>query len=584
MWIGRFRLLGRLGQGGMGIVYLADGGDGRLAALKVLREELAADDIVRARFAREVDAARRVAPFCTAAVLDADLDGRPPWIASEYVTGRTLQATVEEGGPLAPSSLLALAVGVAGALAAIHAAGVVHRDLKPGNILLGPVGPRVIDFGIAQLEGAGRLTAARRHPGTPAFMAPEQHEGRGVGPAADVFSWGAVVAYAGTGRLPFPAATMAGVAYRVVYGLPELAGLDGDLLTLVTAALAKDPAARPRASQLLAGLTTSSGPGGDQGTSVAGVLEAAAAPAAVPVAAAVSETVPAVVWEQRGRDRRAGRRRPLLLALGAAALVLAVVAAVLVAVLLDAGGRPTSTTTTPPPTTTAGQPVAPVAPTTAPPTTRPVSLPAPAELPKAKLLLFDDFSVKANGWPEESYSEGLGTRSQYTGGRLLLGTRSDDFYPVEPELTPDDSLRSVHVELDVAFGGPNRAATFQLTCPDIDRVARMELRRDGRWRIFGQVATEPDESVLRQGTVGLREGANRVAFTCVGGGPDKAIFALSVNGVRLARFTAADVRVGESFHVGVAVAAPAVDKDSAGGPEPEAVIVIDDIAVWGVTG
>ena len=213
--LGPYRLLGRLGQGGMGVVYLGEGQGGSRVAVKAIRADLDGQPDLRERFGHEVDAARRVARFCTAPVLDAGLDDDPPWVASEFVDGPTLQEVVVGRGPLPASSLEGLAVGVAGALAAIHAAGVVHRDLKPSNVLLSPVGPRVIDFGIARLDdGSATSTSA----GTPAFMAPEQHEGEPVGPPADVFAWGAMVAFAGTGRLTFGGGQAASIAYRVVYG------------------------------------------------------------------------------------------------------------------------------------------------------------------------------------------------------------------------------------------------------------------------------------------------------------------------------------------------------------------------------
>src|SRR6266540_1850142 len=203
--IGPYRVLGRLGAGGMGTVYLAQSPAGARVAIKIIRPELAGDAAFLDRFRREVAAARRVAGFCTARVLDANLDGSAPYLVTEYVDGVRLDLVVERDGPLAASNLEGLAVGVAAACAAIHAAEVVHRDLKPGNVLLSYFGPRVIDFGIARAldDGSASLTRAGTVMGTPAWMAPEQFGSAPVTTAADIFAWGGLVAYAGTGRLAF---------------------------------------------------------------------------------------------------------------------------------------------------------------------------------------------------------------------------------------------------------------------------------------------------------------------------------------------------------------------------------------------
>src|SRR5512135_1258473 len=250
--LGRYGVLRRLGEGGMGTVYLGRSETGRLVAIKVIRVDYARQDEFRARFRREAVNARRVARFCTAEVLDADPDAELPYLVTEYVEGSTLASVVAEQGPLSSANLERLAVGVAAALTAIHGAGVVHRDLKPSNVLLSPFGPRVIDFGIARaVDATMGLSLDMRGVGTPAFMAPEQVLGGPVGPAADVFAWGGVVAFAGTGRCPFGEAAAPVLLYRVVHEQPGLAGLEGALRPVVEAALAKDPAARPSATELL---------------------------------------------------------------------------------------------------------------------------------------------------------------------------------------------------------------------------------------------------------------------------------------------------------------------------------------------
>ncbi|TMR20593.1 serine/threonine protein kinase, partial [Nonomuraea turkmeniaca] len=196
--IGGYTLRRVLGRGGMGEVHLAATPTGGLAAVKVINPALARDPAFRRRFEREVAAARRVARFCTAPVLDAGIDGDVAYLVTEYVKGPDLAEVVRDQGPLSGGNLEALAVGIATALSAIHGAGVIHRDLKPSNVLLSPLGPRVIDFGIAQLVDNDSL-ASQAILGTPAFMAPEQVRGEVLTPAADVFAWGGVIAYAGTG-------------------------------------------------------------------------------------------------------------------------------------------------------------------------------------------------------------------------------------------------------------------------------------------------------------------------------------------------------------------------------------------------
>ncbi|WP_228638607.1 serine/threonine-protein kinase, partial [Microtetraspora sp. AC03309] len=250
--IGGYRLLGRLGVGGMGTVYLGDSPDGQQVAVKVINPEFSRHEQFRMRFRREADAASRVRRFCTAAVIEAALDGDQLYVVTEFVPGPNLEHAVQSSGPLRGSSLDALAVGVATALTAIHGAGVIHRDLKPSNVLLSPVGPRVIDFGIARARDTlGGITGTGELIGTPRYMAPEVLRGEPVSPACDVFSWGCLVAFAATGRPPFHGETLHAVLYQVLNNEPDLTGLDPALRDLVGYALSKDPGRRPTSQQLL---------------------------------------------------------------------------------------------------------------------------------------------------------------------------------------------------------------------------------------------------------------------------------------------------------------------------------------------
>jgi serine/threonine protein kinase len=252
--VGPYRLLGRLGAGGMGQVFLARSPGGRLVAVKVIRPELADETGFRTRFAREVAAARNVSGIFTALVVDADTDGPVPWLATAYVPGPSLTELVHEQGPLPPGAVLTLAAGLAEGLGAIHAAGVVHRDLKPSNVLLAHDGPRVIDFGISRALEATMMTTTGMVMGSPGFMSPEQARGETVGPPSDVFSLGAVLAYAATGEGPFGAGPTPALLYRVVNEPPRLQALPPEVRPVVEQCLAKDPAARPTSQQLLAQL------------------------------------------------------------------------------------------------------------------------------------------------------------------------------------------------------------------------------------------------------------------------------------------------------------------------------------------
>ncbi|WP_133150715.1 serine/threonine-protein kinase, partial [Frankia canadensis] len=252
--IGPFRVANRIGAGGMGVVYLGFGEDGKPAAVKVPSVGLADSAEFRSRFRQEVDAARRVRGSSVAAVLDADLTGDRPWMATEFVEGRSLADAVASRGALDDRLVHGLAIGLADALVAIHAAGVVHRDLKPANILLAWDGPKVIDFGIARAADSTSHTRTGMLIGTLIWMAPEQLRGDRAGPPADVFAWGACVAFAAAGRPPFRGERAEAIGMQIMTAEPDLDGVPADLVDLVYAALAKEPEARPRATDLLARL------------------------------------------------------------------------------------------------------------------------------------------------------------------------------------------------------------------------------------------------------------------------------------------------------------------------------------------
>ncbi|WP_399928154.1 serine/threonine-protein kinase [Streptomyces kanamyceticus] len=249
--IGPYRLLGRLGSGGMGRVYLGRSEGGRTVAVKIVHPHFALDEEFRARFRNEVEAARLVGGDWTAPVLDADPDAAVPWVATGYAAGPSLTEAVREGGPLPAHSVRVLGAGLAEALAHVHGLGLVHRDVKPSNVLLTLDGPRLIDFGIARAtDGTASLTATGVSVGSPGYMAPEQILGKGVTGAADVFSLGAVLVYGATGQSPFSGDSSAALLYKVVHEEPELGALDGGVRDLAAACLAKDPAARPAPGDL----------------------------------------------------------------------------------------------------------------------------------------------------------------------------------------------------------------------------------------------------------------------------------------------------------------------------------------------
>jgi eukaryotic-like serine/threonine-protein kinase len=352
--VGTYRLLGRLGAGRLGQVYLARSPAGGLVAIKVVRPELAEEPGFRARFAGEAAVARNVTGTFTAAVVGADADAELPWIATEYVPGPSLADTVESSGPLPAGSLTTLAFGLAEALREIHRAGLVHRDLKPSNVLVAADGPRVTDFAVSR---ALERSAAGPVAGSPGFLSPEQARGLGeVGPASDVFSLGAVLAYAATGNGPFGAGPTVALLYRVVNEDADLTGVPAGIRPLVERCLAKDPAARPAPADLIAALGGEAGrpagswPPGNLGEiigrdyvraarALAGPPEVpAASPSVSPSVAATSSPAvapPAAAFPDGTVTGPARRRRkswpPALTASVAAAIVVVAVVATLAA-------------------------------------------------------------------------------------------------------------------------------------------------------------------------------------------------------------------------------------------------------------
>jgi serine/threonine protein kinase len=354
--VGSYQLLARLGAGGMGVVYLASGQDGRPVALKVLRPEMVGDAEFQTRFSREVTALTRVRGVCTVRVLDADTTSARPFLVTEYAEGPSLAEYVDSRRPMDPQMLYGLATGLAEALTAIHAAGIVHRDLKPSNVLLTGGGPKVIDFGIAQMLDTTAVTRAGMTVGSAGYMAPEQIMGR-AGTAADIFSWAVTIAYAASGKPPFGTGTSEVILYRILHETPDIATVPAALHAQVAAALDKDPHGRPTAPELLSQLTRtaavpSAGSDNPTQTVLAQTWHPAGPPPSTPSRAASSWSTPsrgAPPPDTRPPDtrppdtrppdtrppdtrppdapRRTGMRRPVLLT-----LVLAV------AILLGAGG------------------------------------------------------------------------------------------------------------------------------------------------------------------------------------------------------------------------------------------------------
>ena len=312
--IGPYRLLGQLGTGGMGQVFLGMSAGGRPIAVKVIRTELAADPDFRARFRGEVTAAQKVSGLFTALVVDADLDCPMPWLATAYVAGPSLAEAVRGHGPLPVRSLMALAAGLAESLGAIHEAGVVHRDLKPSNVLLAEDGPRVIDFGISEAAEASVAAGANVMIGSPGYMSPEQVIGADIGPASDMFSLGAVLTFAATGQGPFGTGSHAALMYRLVNIPADLVDVPDELRSLVGRCLAKHPGDRPTAREMLAEMGAMQPAPGWLAESVVGSLAEDRPADAAPGPSDVSEPVPLTEISGQpphtGQPPRGGTSRP----------------------------------------------------------------------------------------------------------------------------------------------------------------------------------------------------------------------------------------------------------------------------------
>ncbi|TQS13054.1 serine/threonine protein kinase [Microbispora sp. SCL1-1] len=377
--IGRYLLLGRLGSGGMGVVYLAEHPSGGYVALKTPHPMHLGDSTLRARFAEEVALSRRVVPFCTAVVIEDGFDGERPYLVTEYVPGPALSQVVSAQGALTPDLAYGVALGTAAALVATHEAGLVHRDLKPGNVLLSPRGPFVIDFGIARdLDVAMAHTQAGQIMGSPGWVAPERLRGHHAIPASDVFSWGCLVAFAATGLHPFGGGDLDVLTRRILVEEPRIDAVPRPLWGAVAAALQREPADRPDAAWLLASLLAAGGvhAAADPRRAVAAVLdeiwqpvpypagavpgratqgtrsrasgEATQGPAQGSIRGSIRGSVQGPAQEGRAARRRAARSRGQVSHAGFAALATVTIAAVTV-VAAGAGSAHMQSTADPPP-------------------------------------------------------------------------------------------------------------------------------------------------------------------------------------------------------------------------------------------
>ncbi|MFI6815146.1 serine/threonine-protein kinase [Nonomuraea sp. NPDC050328] len=482
--LGPYRIAGRLGQGGMGAVYLAEGPQGPVA-VKVINPHLAADPEFAGRFRREVAAASRVRRFCTAPVLDHQLDVAPFWVVTEYVAGPDLGRVLRDSGPLTGSNLEALAVGVATALTAIHGAGVVHCDLKPGNVLLSPLGPRVIDFGIARaLDLGGGKTVTGRLLGTPEYMAPEVINSNHLTPAADVFAWGCVVYAAATGVSPFAARTVPEALMRVVNTHPDLDVVEPGLRPLVAAALDKDPAKRPSAQDLLTRLVGHTRVDAEQ---LAGTirldLASLSAPQQAPRTAVA--TAPA---------KPAGRRG-VWLAAGAGALAVLAAAGTLAVTTLSPGGPPSVD----------------------------------------GVLYEDSFDNAESGWNTDqggSYSDPAGSLVLTAGANAGAWSRPPINARFQPRLLIESTMRlegdpGVRAGIYCNFSGDDgKGASYDL-----------EIRRDGKARIRKTVDKDGWNLTADVPVPEFKQGKQRLQAECAREGGDRIRLVLWVDGQKAVEVT-----------------------------------------------
>lgn len=409
--VGPYRLLGRIGAGGMGVVYLASSPLEDVVAVKLIRADLAQDVSFRARFAREVDAARRVGGVCTARVRDADLEGDRPWVATDFVAGPNLADLVDRHGPLPADQQRALAVGLAEALSAVHGAGVVHRDLKPSNVLCSPSGPRLIDFGIARATDSTSATLTGQFVGSPSWMAPEQIRGQAATPAVDMFALGSVLVFAATGQPPFGTGQMEAVMYRILNEAPDLGppgALTSELVPLVSALLARESASRPTPDRILTDLA---GDTAEPAQAVTAILERTWV---LPPdeAVRVPATVGVPVADPTPRKRRPGKA--IASATAAAAVVILVAALILAkpgnghklqanststtptarsASAAKSDPTQTPATTTPPTTPRTTPPTLPTTSTVTTPPTTTVPTTAPPTTPSALTVVQEYFAA-----------------------------------------------------------------------------------------------------------------------------------------------------------------------------------------------
>ncbi|MFI7536401.1 serine/threonine-protein kinase [Streptosporangium sp. NPDC049376] len=418
--------MGRLGAGGMGVVYAGLAPDGARVAVKLVHDSLAGDPEFRMRFAREISVLTRVRGLCTARILESDADAARPWLAAEYVPGRTLGDHVRADGPLTGDQWFGLVVGLAEALVAVHAVDVVHRDIKPSNVILAPNGPKLVDFGIARALDGTSVTRTGALVGTPGWLSPEEYRSTSAGPAADVYGWGLLAVYAATGRPPYGTARPEVLALRVLNDPVDTSEVPEPLRELVGRALAKDPASRPSAREILAEAS--------QAWRIDGTDE---------LTTRLDHTWVLPVEDVPWRERDSGRRRGVMA--GVAAVAVLGVGAVALWSLPDGAGlfaSPTFAATpprsTPPSTPSASTPLS-IPPSTAPvsssmsPSTTPAT-PARPEVPKTTAELAAALDLALTMTPAASFSfEGGFTQSDTVAkatGRVVnhtVHTGRDDF-------------------------------------------------------------------------------------------------------------------------------------------------------------